>query len=74
VFKGGNFMSNILKLGERIEYLRKELNEALSNESVTNKQILEYSQRLDELIVKYYDELYNTNKLRQNIKFLEMSL
>lgn len=67
-------MSNILKLGERIEYLRKELNEALSNESVTNKQILEYSQRLDELIVKYYDELYNTNKLRQNIKFLEMSL
>lgn len=57
-------MSNISALDEQIEYLRKKLNEALSNKSFTKKQILEHSQKLDELIVKYYDELYN-NKLQK---------
>lgn len=47
-------MSNHSTLDEHIEYLRQVLNEALSSKSIEKKQTLEYSQKLDELIVKYY--------------------
>lgn len=48
---GGNIML------ERIENLKRYLNELMSKEEKDYKKILEVSQELDVLIVEYYREL-----------------
>ncbi|MGM0370116.1 MAG: aspartyl-phosphate phosphatase Spo0E family protein [Bacillota bacterium] len=43
------------KLKQEIENLRKKLNQASQKENLAKKELLEISQKLDQLINQYYD-------------------
>ena len=59
---------NILSLDEQIESLRSKLNEAISSKKTLNEnEILEYSQKLDKLIIKYYNEVHKNKELKKAI-------
>lgn len=59
---------NILKLDEQIEDLRRILNEAVSSKKTLNEnEILEWSQELDKLIIKYYNEVHKNKGLKKAI-------
>jgi len=66
--KGGASKVNILKLDEQIEDLRRILNEAVSSKKTLNEnEILEWSQELDKLIIKYYNEVHKNKGLKKAI-------
>ncbi len=66
--KGGTYAMNILSLNQQIESIRNKLNEALSGKKELDEdEILECSQKLDKLIIKYYNEVYKDKGLKKAI-------
>jgi len=66
--KGGASIVSILLLDEQIESLRSKLNEAISGKkSLSENEIIEYSQKLDKLIIKYYNEVHESKELKKVI-------